>query len=89
MGVSTTGGGGGARKATRGRMAGLNGTQACLEMTGEWGRAFGILFFSRSKKVVGPSPAITLRRNTNITHFSFAAGQRGGNRARARCMRCM
>jgi len=64
-------------------MAGLDATRACLETIGEWGRVFGILFFGRSKKVIGPSPVITSRRNTNMTHFPFAAGQRGGNRARA------
>jgi len=89
MGVSATGGGGGAGEAARGRMAGLDATRACLETIGEWGRVFGILFFGRSKKVIGPSPVITSRRNTNMTHFPFAAGQRGGNRARAHCTRCM
>jgi len=81
-------GGGGAGEAARGRVAGLDATWAC-QMTGERGWAVGILFFGRSKKVVGPSLAITSRRNTNITFFPFTSGQRGGNRARAHRMRCM
>ena len=47
------------------------------------------LLFSMSKKVVGPSLAITSRRNMNITHFPFAMGQRGGSRAMACCTRCV
>src|SRR6267142_197092 len=88
MGVSATGGGGGAGEAAGGRVARLDATQAC-RMTGERGQAVGVLFFGRSKKVVGPSLAITSRRNTNITFFPFASGQRGGNRARARRTRCV
>jgi len=89
MGVSATGEGGGAREAARGRMAGLNTTRVHPEATDNWGQAFSVLFFGRSKKVIGPSPAITLRRNTNITHFPFATGKRGGSRVIAHCMRCM
>jgi len=89
MGVSITGGGGGAGEAAGGRMARRGATWACPEATGEWGWALSILFFSRSKKVIGPSPAITSRRNTNMTRFPFTAGQRGGSRARAHHMRCV
>jgi hypothetical protein len=70
MGVRATGGGGGAE------------LDASLCFLAErWGQVLGVLFFGRSKKVIGPSPPITSRRNTNITCFPFTTGQRGGNSA--------
>jgi|SRR6267142_2003146 len=51
-----------------------------------------VLFFGKAKNSPGPegpgqTPSRTSRTNTNIQHFPFAMGQRGGQRARARHMR--
>jgi len=39
------------------------------------------------KKGQDPSLSRTSRRNTNITHFPFATGQRGGNNTHMHCTR--
>ena len=51
-----------------------------------------VFFFNKAKNDPGPEgpgqiPSRTSKTNTNIQCFPFAMGQRGGQRARARCMR--
>ena len=63
------------------------GPVTLLNNAGEVEGSQGVPCKARASAVL--TPAITSRRNTNITHFPFTIGQRGGNRAIAHSTRCM